>query len=591
MLLCRLPCLTPAYMQHSRHERTGLVMLKWTLARVRFELAMICKLCTLEKKLIKAHIMPDSMNRVLRAVLGDDPNSSMLSIEKESGLTKRLPVRNYDKTIICSDCDGSFSVWETHALDVLFRKHAWADQQKDRAGNPVCYTLLNGDYGALKLFVLQRKSVKGQQLEVVRSILDRDGIKAVFAFARSVALPYEVGEALANLDLGTTIEERILRDHLADDDVAIAQVVQTVAWSRLSRSGLAWVSAWLRAEPPLRADQQATLLSMCDPNEEVLTLVDGRDDTTQAEYWRRMLPYRASEELTELIAQKLVAHRRPHMALDLLASQHRRKKPLDADVVASVLERILRPEDGDDPPGQIIGHTIGELLEVVTEPGRLPIARAASLEWAYLPSIGRFIRRPKLLHRALADDPGFFIEMLSLVFRAADEEKREGNAEDVAKARAAYELLNTWDIIPGTTDSGIDSTTLMAWVGDARERAAATNRTMVADLEIGEMLGRGSHGTPWPPAAVCEVLEEIESDEIRRGFSIGVSNLRGMTSRGLEDGGKQERGLAETYRVHAAEIADRWPHAAAVVAGIADDYDRHARREDEHAALRQGLES
>jgi hypothetical protein len=279
------------------------------------------------------------------------------------------------------------------------------------------------------------------------------------------------------------------------------------------------------------------------------------------------------------------------MALEVLATQHRRKVPLDAEVVASVLERLLRPQEGDDHPGQIEGHSVGELLDVIAEPGRLPIARAASLEWSYLPAVGRFIRRPKLLHRALAEEPAFFVEMLSLVFRSEDEEKVEVSSDDAAKARVAYELLDTWDVIPGSTEDGIDSARLMAWVQEARVLAEGARRTAIADLELGEMLGRGAKGTPWPPPAVCEVLEEINSDEIRRGFVLGVENRRGFTSRGLEDGGKQERGLAETYRAHATALLDQWPHAAAVVNEIADDYERRARREDERAELRKGLEN
>ena len=103
---------------------------------------------------MKAHIMPDSMNHELRKVLGDSKNSPMLTIEKDSGKTKRLPMGAYDKTIICSRCDGSFSPWEAHALDVLFKKHAWTDLQQDTNGTPICYTLQNADYASLKLFVL-----------------------------------------------------------------------------------------------------------------------------------------------------------------------------------------------------------------------------------------------------------------------------------------------------------------------------------------------------------------------------------------------------------------------------------------------------
>lgn len=115
---------------------------------------MFCQLCQQQKKLMKAHIMPNSMNRVLRNVLGDDLNSPMLTIEKETGKTKPLPMGVYDKTIICSSCDGGFSPWEKHALEVLFTNHKWSNLRYNRVAKPVCYTLLNGEYAALKLFVL-----------------------------------------------------------------------------------------------------------------------------------------------------------------------------------------------------------------------------------------------------------------------------------------------------------------------------------------------------------------------------------------------------------------------------------------------------
>ena len=115
---------------------------------------MHCQLCQQEKKLMKAHIMPDSMNHELRKVLGDHPNSPMLTIERDSGKTKRLPMGAYDKTIVCGACDGTFSPWEQHALEVLFTSHEYADLQTDHRGAPFCYTLLNADYAFVKLFVL-----------------------------------------------------------------------------------------------------------------------------------------------------------------------------------------------------------------------------------------------------------------------------------------------------------------------------------------------------------------------------------------------------------------------------------------------------
>src|SRR5258706_10001678 len=114
---------------------------------------MRCLLCGYERNLAKAHIMPDSMNRVLRRVLDDDSNSPMLTFDK-LGKTKRYPMGTYDKQIVCGECDGGFSPWEKHATDVLFTQHTWSDLRYDRNGIPLSYRLVNAEYKPLKLFML-----------------------------------------------------------------------------------------------------------------------------------------------------------------------------------------------------------------------------------------------------------------------------------------------------------------------------------------------------------------------------------------------------------------------------------------------------
>jgi hypothetical protein len=116
--------------------------------------SVTCLLCGNNEKLAKAHIMADSMNRELRKVLGDDPNTPMLTIEKDTGQTKRYPMGTYDKTIVCGKCDRTFSPWEKHASNILFAEHASTDLRLDGSQRPVCYRLLNAEYKPLKLFVL-----------------------------------------------------------------------------------------------------------------------------------------------------------------------------------------------------------------------------------------------------------------------------------------------------------------------------------------------------------------------------------------------------------------------------------------------------
>jgi hypothetical protein len=67
-------------------------------------------------------------------------------------------------------------------------------------------------------------------------------------------------------------------------------------------------------------------------------------------------------------------------------------------------------------------------------------------------------------------------------------------------------------------------------------------------------------------------------------------NNRGVTSRGLLEGGSQERALADHYRQKADLIRDEWPRSAALLVGIAESYESDARRNDaDSERWREGL--
>jgi hypothetical protein len=83
-----------------------------------------------------------------------------------------------------------------------------------------------------------------------------------------------------------------------------------------------------------------------------------------------------------------------------------------------------------------------------------------------------------------------------------------------------------------------------------------------------------------------EVLETVTTDDIVRGFDMGLRNQRGITSRGMNEGGEQERELAKKYRAHAERCKVSWPRTALALRRIAEDYEAQAKWQDEHAEAR-----
>ncbi len=120
-----------------------------------------CKFCGNEKKLIKAHIIPEGFFRRQRQ--GKD--SLELITNKTGEYNKRVQIGVYDKTIVCNDCENIWREWDDYAQKLLTEEplngQAWYhDDQK------IAYIVNNFDYKKLKLFfisILWRASVSSHQ--------------------------------------------------------------------------------------------------------------------------------------------------------------------------------------------------------------------------------------------------------------------------------------------------------------------------------------------------------------------------------------------------------------------------------------------
>jgi hypothetical protein len=89
---------------------------------------------------------------------------------------------------------------------------------------------------------------------------------------------------------------------------------------------------------------------------------------------------------------------------------------------------------------------------------------------------------------------------------------------------------------------------------------------------------------------VRDAIERLSSQEVERGFRDQIFNNRGVTTRGLGDGGAQERALSDRFDAWELKIRDRWPRTAAVLRSVAESYRVQAQVEDEEAErFRRGL--
>lgn len=119
-----------------------------------------CRLCLQDKKLIKAHIIPEGFFRLLR----HENIAPEMHSNTPGSFPKRMLVGTYDPTILCSECDGKMAPWDDYGQQVLIRQFPEAIKISLQ-GKTVAWKIEKFDYRRLKLFfmsVLWRASVSKQ---------------------------------------------------------------------------------------------------------------------------------------------------------------------------------------------------------------------------------------------------------------------------------------------------------------------------------------------------------------------------------------------------------------------------------------------
>lgn len=122
---------------------------------------LACRLCSLEKKLIKAHAIPEAFFRELRT----DRETPLLITSVQGNFPKRASIGVYDEEILCEVCEPLFGKVDDYGIDVFLKKFETHFQPLQRGEQTVGFESHTVDPKRLLQFlvaVLWRASVSAQ---------------------------------------------------------------------------------------------------------------------------------------------------------------------------------------------------------------------------------------------------------------------------------------------------------------------------------------------------------------------------------------------------------------------------------------------
>jgi hypothetical protein len=434
----------------------------------------------------------------------------------------------------------------------------------------------------------QEELVAKRRIESLKTIYQNFGFEKVKTLARSVKETWVYGDTLAHIIVE---EDEILSlcEYLKEEEGPILQFIQRFVFIKSLCNNVQWVFdlyAKLK-ERKFTDNQLAALFIQIEQSKKVWDFIGETSVETQESYWERINPHFWGLPVEDRIfgIDKLIGIKRFISAADIC---YHETKDIPSDKLVEVLEKAGTQESNEER--RFDSYHVTKLIEEIEAREDVDKSVLIKLEWLYLPLLASYgsPHKPSILHEELAKNPEFFIEVLRWVYKS---DKNEEETEDISdetkrnRARNAYELLRSWKRMPGLDESGnIDEDFLWKWIDKVREIAEKIGRLKVADLKIGQVIAEYPEDIePWPPKEICKVIESINTQNLKSGFSTATFNKRGSSTRGAFDGGDIERGHAEYFRSQADKIKYKFPATAEILIHLANGYEEEAKSMDERA--------
>ena len=447
--------------------------------------------------------------------------------------------------------------------------------------------------GECRDYEKQTDRVLAAQNKAVKDIFRSDGIDGMSSLIDIADAPYTVGRAIAT-SINSDKLFSLALDCIKSEQQKRKEFAMQFFNTHYRQSGMGTLDRILETIKPGRDFDPTIMAAIYSSASSVdlkgcLQRLESESQSVQEAYWKsvnwfNLARSNADNQVFAAVVQHLLDARRSLSVIELIWT-----RAVSDELVIRTLEQIpIDLSNGTEGVNSGLGFRCAELFKRLDASANVSDEVTARLEMPFIQIIREY--RPDLaLYRVVGKNPSLFADLIAMAFKRADG-KDDNESEDhpsEALGMFAYNLLFSLRGVPGMIDDGtIDADMLTEWVSEARRLCTERDRRDIGDQQIGAVLANAPVGDDgvWPGEPVRDLLDGLSSpSHIGIGFRVGRYNQRGVTSRGVYDGGAQERSLAEGYRSDASRISSRWPFTAKLLREIADGYDADAREVDSRA--------
>jgi len=445
--------------------------------------------------------------------------------------------------------------------------------------------------GEPKQYDAKEMAVKTAQQGAAREVLDQSSLNKILEFAGTIDYPgilgYFLAKAVRDKKEDIAVLDAIL-SHVAD----IPILIRGYADGRVEVVGPGWIDTQIKrmkAKDNYSVEACALMYFGLPEGAATWSAVATCGKEVEKAYWKQAKGFSrtSKHEDAPIAVEKLLNVKRPDTALHIAGDPH---VSIPSALLQRLIQEFLMMKDKKPRAGGMDDFYLGHVFKQLYKRNELSIEEIAKLEWPFAHLFNEFKRytsSPMAFHRVLQKDPEFFAQLITLIYKRdhTSDSDRGDIDKEIAKrrARATREALDSWCLIPGLKDdSTLDEKELTDWIEVARKKCASSDHVIGGDIEIGFMLKHApvdSDGV-WPHVAVRNIIEYLNNETVDKHIQNKIYNSRGVVSRRMNDGGKQERALVDKYKKMSDKVKTKWPRTGLMLRSIAEFYEQQAKHED-----------
>lgn len=416
-------------------------------------------------------------------------------------------------------------------------------------------------------------SLRKKALEKILNI--NSDISQIIKLVNKVETPSLVAEALFNLD-SFDFDKDIYPALLNIEDKKLDNFVNNYSYYKYRQQGKCWLEKFNISD--WNEELQLDFLKKLPFVPDVWAIVESYSQRIKDIYWKTVdvNPYQ-NDKTVELI-NYLLLYNRPIAALKCFSKLIYSEQDIDSSLIIKTLDLLEKSEENKKG---IDVHAIERMIHCLQTANDVEFETLAMLEWRFYPLL-KHSTKPITLKKKLVEQPEFFMELISILYKPKDSDMQEISPEyNESVISQVWEVLEELTILPGLneTNQKFDNKIFMTWFNEVIKIAKEKNRL---DVTLSQM-GKNLFYVPadpdgfWIDRKIAELLNKPEYEKLRRGYSSEIINSRGVHT--VDPTAKPELEFANQYRNQARMCRDNgYQRIALVLDNAADFYTKEAER-------------